>query len=153
MKQIFFILAVLFIASTSAAQNKKAPSTKKTAAKADSSKSAVTIYVCPMHPDVRSDKPGECPKCGMDLVPATPAHEPRKKLNKAKLIEEGEYQCCIRPACDACADMGHACDCYSDVKKGKRVCRECYEGWQEGKGAVPGIEKDSVKTSPPRKMN
>lgn len=28
-----------------------------------------TIYVCPMHPDVRSDKPGECPKCGMTLQP------------------------------------------------------------------------------------
>ena len=26
-------------------------------------------YVCPMHPDVRSDEPGECPKCGMNLVP------------------------------------------------------------------------------------
>lgn len=26
-------------------------------------------YTCPMHPEVRSDKPGECPKCGMDLVP------------------------------------------------------------------------------------
>jgi hypothetical protein len=22
-----------------------------------------------MHPEVRSDKPGKCPKCGMDLVP------------------------------------------------------------------------------------
>ncbi len=26
-------------------------------------------YVCPMHPDVRSDEPGTCPKCGMNLVP------------------------------------------------------------------------------------
>jgi Cu(I)/Ag(I) efflux system membrane fusion protein len=25
-------------------------------------------YVCPMHPDVTSDEPGECPICGMDLV-------------------------------------------------------------------------------------
>jgi hypothetical protein len=24
-------------------------------------------YVCPMHPDIRSDKPGVCPRCGMTL--------------------------------------------------------------------------------------
>ena len=27
-------------------------------------------YVCRVHPDVRSSEPGECPKCGMKLVPA-----------------------------------------------------------------------------------
>ncbi len=26
-------------------------------------------YTCPMHPEVVSDEPGSCPKCGMDLVP------------------------------------------------------------------------------------
>ncbi len=26
------------------------------------------MYVCPMHPEVTSDKEGECPKCGMDLA-------------------------------------------------------------------------------------
>ena len=26
-----------------------------------------TTYTCPMHADVKSDKPGECSKCGMDL--------------------------------------------------------------------------------------
>lgn len=25
-------------------------------------------YTCPMHPEVISDKPGKCPKCGMELV-------------------------------------------------------------------------------------
>ena len=26
------------------------------------------VYTCEMHPEVRSDKPGACPKCGMDLI-------------------------------------------------------------------------------------
>jgi Cu/Ag efflux protein CusF len=30
--------------------------------------SNAAIYVCPMHADQRSDKPGSCKKCGMDLV-------------------------------------------------------------------------------------
>ncbi|QGY45850.1 heavy metal translocating P-type ATPase [Maribellus comscasis] len=30
---------------------------------------AKTIYICPMHPEVKQDHPGSCPKCGMDLVP------------------------------------------------------------------------------------
>ncbi len=28
-------------------------------------------YICPMHPDVVSDIPGNCPKCGMELVEVT----------------------------------------------------------------------------------
>jgi len=28
----------------------------------------VKKYLCPMHPEVVSDKPGSCPKCGMDLI-------------------------------------------------------------------------------------
>jgi P-type Cu2+ transporter len=29
----------------------------------------IGLYVCPMHPEILSPTPGQCPKCGMDLVP------------------------------------------------------------------------------------
>lgn len=29
-----------------------------------------TVYTCPMHPEVKQDRPGMCPECGMNLVPA-----------------------------------------------------------------------------------
>jgi len=33
---------------------------------------AVTIYTCPMHPQIRQDHPGNCPICGMTLEPLLP---------------------------------------------------------------------------------
>ncbi|MDH1477808.1 heavy metal translocating P-type ATPase [Comamonas thiooxydans] len=38
-------------------------------------KTAGTIYTCPMHPEVRQDHPGTCPKCGMTLEPIIPLDE------------------------------------------------------------------------------
>jgi Heavy metal binding domain len=37
--------------------------------KSDQMKRGAAVYTCPMHPQVRSDKPGKCPICGMKLVP------------------------------------------------------------------------------------
>ncbi len=34
-----------------------------------------SVYTCPMHPKVRSKEPGQCPICGMALVPAEPEKE------------------------------------------------------------------------------
>jgi hypothetical protein len=42
-----------------------AATTKRETASADTGK---IIYTCPMHPEIISDKPGTCPKCGMNLV-------------------------------------------------------------------------------------
>ena len=30
---------------------------------------SATVYTCAMHPQIREDKPGNCPLCGMELVP------------------------------------------------------------------------------------
>lgn len=30
------------------------------------------VYTCPMHPEIRLDHPGNCPKCGMSLEPVIP---------------------------------------------------------------------------------
>ncbi len=34
---------------------------------------AGTIWTCPMHPEIRRDKPGQCPICGMALEPLEPS--------------------------------------------------------------------------------
>ena len=52
------------------------PSPGGPSAEPASSGEQAKVYTCPMHPEVISDKPGRCPKCGMDLVPKPPAPGP-----------------------------------------------------------------------------
>lgn len=35
----------------------------------DETMNAVAVYICPMHAGVRQSSPGQCPECGMALVP------------------------------------------------------------------------------------
>jgi Cu+-exporting ATPase len=46
-----------------------------------------TVYVCPMHPEVRQDHAGACPKCGMALEPDVPA----------ALVTKVEWTCPMHP--------------------------------------------------------
>lgn len=41
---------------------------------------AAGAYTCPMHPEVKSDGPGRCPKCGMDLVSSAPSSAPTVRI-------------------------------------------------------------------------
>ena len=71
-------LASLTLAATGCSENKSTtetttttPATEATAMSADSTSIAngmATTYTCPMHPEVVSNQPGQCPKCHMDLV-------------------------------------------------------------------------------------
>lgn len=45
------------------------PATQPHRAQAPNAAPSVTVYTCPMHPEVRSNAPGQCPKCGMNLEP------------------------------------------------------------------------------------
>jgi Cu+-exporting ATPase len=59
---------VLFLSckgNQNSSQNSQADST---AAAADTTRTS-TVYTCPMHPEIVSDKPGTCPTCGMALEP------------------------------------------------------------------------------------
>ena len=48
-----------------------APSSLPRAEQAPPLRVPETTYTCPMHPEIVSDKPGACPKCGMALEPRT----------------------------------------------------------------------------------
>lgn len=44
------------------------PTARPEQTSAPATRQATAVYTCVMHPDVISDKPGKCPKCGMKLM-------------------------------------------------------------------------------------
>ncbi len=86
--------------------------------------SAKAAYVCPMHPEVTSEKPGECPKCGMDLV----------KVASEEKAQTAAYVCPMHP------------EVTSD-KPGE--CPKC--GMDLVKAASSETPKDSKSTAPAKK--
>jgi len=77
----FMFLTVAFVISSLAIFAQAKP------VKKDSAQHAV-VYTCSMHPEVTSDKPGKCPKCGMTLVA-------KKEPMKAEMTKV--YTCPMHP--------------------------------------------------------
>ena len=83
-----------------------------------------TIYTCPMHPEVTSDEPGECPECGMFLV-------------KKELASSGSVLAVPK---NAVLDTGKRKLVYVEKEKGSYVPREVRLG-PEAVAVVNGTKR------------
>ncbi|MCG3202538.1 MAG: Copper-transporting P-type ATPase [Gammaproteobacteria bacterium] len=66
-----------------------------------------TMYTCPMHPEVRQDGPGDCPKCGMALEPELPAVEERGDTELRDLSRRFWYTLPLTVVVTVLAMFGH----------------------------------------------
>jgi hypothetical protein len=80
-KLMLMAITILFSVATVFAANGTHPVSDTT--KNKNVKPAKVQYTCTMHPEVISDKPGKCPKCGMTLVKKVDAK--KKPVAKMKM--------------------------------------------------------------------
>src|SRR2546428_12056642 len=64
MRTVLGLLVLLVVAAAVSAQNPVIAPLP--------SQNAGSVYICPMDPDVRSNNPGNCARCGMALVAGLP---------------------------------------------------------------------------------
>ena len=75
------------------------------------------VYTCPMHPEVKSKKKGQCPKCKMDLRPTSTADAPAP----AEAHETHDTSKMSIPDVELLDQDGRKVRFYTDLVKGKTV--------------------------------
>lgn len=85
MKTLIIVLTLFFTMGSVVAQT--APVTPKKEVQK-------TMYTCPMHSKVLSEKKGKCPECGMDLVVSKEIiHKTETKETQAVKAVKSKYVC------------------------------------------------------------
>lgn len=90
-------------------------------------------YICPMHTQIVSDRPGECPICHMDLVPAPAVSTPAAPPPSATTTYTQGYICPMDP------------DVHSDTPG---TCSRCKMDLVPVPGWTPGAPAASAKAAP-----
>ena len=93
-------------------------------------------YTCPMpeHSDVRADKPGKCPRCGMTLIPVMEAPPEVKATAAAADIPPVLYTCPMESHADVISDKAGKCPkCGMDLVPTSNVAhgKTAEENWRK----------------------
>ncbi|MEL1239496.1 heavy metal-binding domain-containing protein [Flavobacterium flavipallidum] len=110
MKKILLLLSLfLAVSVTVVAQTTERSSTKE---------ASKNIYTCPMHPEIKSDQPGKCPKCGMDLVAKKMKEGKHKKM---KADKNAKKFCCPMHSSEMSDKPSKCSKCGMDMKAMKSM--------------------------------
>lgn len=129
MKRVVLAVAMLFLFSTCAAYKAQ-------------------------HASSDAPAPFAASHAGHDAQPAPAAADPIAMRQAALISEldkfqdelkaEGKYDCCVIPACRQCAMTAGECHCRESIGKNGPCCGECTQSWVEGKGNIPGVDREEV---------
>jgi ribosomal protein S27AE len=93
--KILTTLFALLIGCTATIAQDKTKSVEKQSSSSKTEMAQDSVYyTCPMHPEVKSDKPGKCPKCGMTLEKKTTNTTGTQNVKKEAMIT---YTCSMHP--------------------------------------------------------